>query len=202
MPFGLFNAPASFQGYINKILAKKLDIFVIVYLDDTLIYTKDPGQGHVEAVRRVLDILRRHGLFANLKKCQFHKDEVCFLGYIVLAQGVRMEDGQIKAVKNWPEPTSVRDIQVFIGFANFYRRFIQGFSRIAALLTSLLKATGSSNLASKAFRADDNEVVGVGGRANGTIVNSFKTRNPQLLSTFHPRFQQNCCTTYIPVEDN
>ena len=82
MLFGLSNASASFQGYINKILTKKLDIFVIVYLDDILIYTEDPGQGHMEAVRWVLDVLRRYELFANLKKCQFHKDEVCFLGYV------------------------------------------------------------------------------------------------------------------------
>ena len=72
MLFGLSNAPASFQGYINKILAKKLDVFVIVYLDDILIYTKDKGQGYVEAVRLVLDLLRKYGLFANLKKCWFH----------------------------------------------------------------------------------------------------------------------------------
>ena len=85
MSFELSNASASFQGYINKILVEKLDIFVIVYLDDILIYTKDLGQGYVEAVRWVLDVLRRHGLFANLKKCRFHKDEVRFLGYIVLA---------------------------------------------------------------------------------------------------------------------
>ena len=82
-----------------------------------------------------------------------------------------MEDEQIKAVKNWPEPTLVRDIRVFIGFANFYRHFIRGFSRIAAPLTSLLKATGSLDSAPKAFRADDDEVVEVGGRANGTVVN-------------------------------
>ena len=85
MSFGLSNTPASFQGFINKIPAEKLDIFVIVYLDDILIYTQDPGQGHLEAVRWVLDVLRRHGLFANLKKCRFHKDEVHFLGYIVSA---------------------------------------------------------------------------------------------------------------------
>lgn len=109
MPFGLSNAPASFQGYINKILAEKLDDFVIVYLDDILIYTGDAGQGHVDAVR-VLDILRKNGLFANLKKCRFHKDEVRFLGYFVSAQGVRMEEERIEAVKNWPEPKSVRDI--------------------------------------------------------------------------------------------
>ena len=85
MPFGLFNAPMSFQSYINKILAEKLNIFVIVYLDNIFIYTKDPGQGHMEVVRWMLDVLRRHEFFANLKKYQFHKDEVCFLGYIVLA---------------------------------------------------------------------------------------------------------------------
>ena len=120
MPFGLSNALASFQGYINKILAEKLDIFVIVYPDDILVYTEDQGQGHVEAVWWVLDILRKNGLFANLKKCWFHKDEVRFLGYVVSSQGIWMEDEKIKAIINWPEPKSVRDIQVFISFANFY----------------------------------------------------------------------------------
>ena len=85
MPFGSSNVPASFQDYINKILAGKLNIFVIVYLDDIFIYTKNPSQGHVEAVRWRLDVLRRHGFFAKLKKCQFYKDKICFLGYIILA---------------------------------------------------------------------------------------------------------------------
>ena len=141
MLFCLFNAPTIFQGYVNKILAEKLDIFVIVYLDDILIYTKDPGQPHVEAVRWVLDQLRKHSLFANLKKCRFHQDEVRFLGYVVSSKGISMEAERIEVVKDWPEPKSVRDIQVFLGFANFYRRFIQGFSRIAAPLTSMLKTT-------------------------------------------------------------
>ena len=83
MPFGLSNAPATFQGYVNKILAEKLDIFVIVYLDDILIYTEDPGQPHVEAVCWVLDDLRKYSLFVNLKNYRFHQDEVCFLGYVV-----------------------------------------------------------------------------------------------------------------------
>ena len=76
MSFDLSNASASFQGYTNKIPAEKLDIFVIVYLDDILIYTEDQGQGHVEAVQWVLDLLRKNALFTNLKKCRFHKDEV------------------------------------------------------------------------------------------------------------------------------
>ena len=100
MPFVLSNAPASFQGYINKILAKKLDIFVIFYLDDILIYTDGEGQGHVEAVQCVLDILRKNSLFANLKKCRFYQDEVRFLGYVVSAQGVQMKGEKIGAVRN------------------------------------------------------------------------------------------------------
>ena len=107
MPFGLTNAPASFQGYINKILAKKLDIFVIVYLDDILIYTKDDGDGHVAAVRWVLEQLRKFSLYANLKKCRFHQDEVWFLGYVVSSKSIRMEGKQVEAIKQWPEPQSV-----------------------------------------------------------------------------------------------
>ena len=99
MPFWLFNAPASFQGYINKILAKKLNIFVIVYLDDILIYIEDPGQAHVNAVRWVLKELRKNSLFANLKKCHFYKDEVRFLGYVVSAHRVKMKEERIDAVR-------------------------------------------------------------------------------------------------------
>ena len=87
-----------------------------------------------------------------------------------------MEDKQIEAVKNWPEPKSVQNIQVFIGFANFYQRFIRDFSRIAAPLTSMLKTTRSSDSAAKAFKADDDEVVGVGGRADETFKNSSKSK--------------------------
>ena len=113
MPFRLSNVPASFQGYINKILAEKLDIFVIVYLDDIFIYTKDPGQAHINAVWRVFEKLRKHDLFANFKKCRFHIYKVGFLGYVVSAQGVQIEDERIKEVKNWYESKSVHNIQVF-----------------------------------------------------------------------------------------
>ena len=157
IPFGLSNIPASFQGYINKIFVEKLNIFVIVYLDDIFIYTDDDGDGYVTAVRWVLEQLRKFSLYANLKKCQFHQDEVRFLGYVVSSKGIRMEDKQIEAVKQWPEPQSVRDIQVFLGFANFYRRFIQGFSRIAAPLTSMLKTSSTESAEPK------KGVVGVGG---------------------------------------
>ena len=170
MPFGLSNVPATFPGYISKILAEKLDIFGIIYLDDILIYTKDPGQSHIEAVRWVLDQLWKYSLFDNLKKCRFHQDEVCFLGYIVLSKGISMEAERIEVMKDWPEPKSVRDIQVFLGFANFYWRFIQGFSRIAALLISILKTTSelapSRNDSSKSASSRNNDSRLAFGRNN------------------------------------
>ena len=124
MLFGLSNTPAIFQGYVNKILAEKLDVFVIIYLDDILIYTKDPGQLHVEVVCWVLDQLRKYSLFANLKKCCFYQDEIRFLGYVISSKGIRIEAKKIEVVKEWPELKLVQDIQVFLGFANFYQQFI------------------------------------------------------------------------------
>ena len=110
MSFGLSNAPVSFQGYIKKILAKKLDIFVIVYLNNIFIYTKGPSQAHVNAIQWVLKRLKKHGLFGKRKKCQFYKDRVRFLGYVVSAYGVQMKDEKIEVMKNWPETKSVHDI--------------------------------------------------------------------------------------------
>ena len=163
MPFELSNAPASFQGYINKILAKKLDIFVIVYLDDIFIYTKDPDQAHINAVQWVFEELRKNSLFANCKQYRFYKDKVHFLGYIISVQGVKMQEKRIDIVKNWPKPRFTYDIQVFLNFANFYRCFIQGFSRIAAPLTSMLRMSKKStmkksiNLVDKFGRGDHGE---------------------------------------------
>ena len=117
--------------------------------------------------------------------CRFHKNEVCFLGY-VSSQVVKMEDEWIEAVKNWPELTSIRDIQVFIGFANFYWCFILSFSRIAVSLTSLLKISELSKLGPKAFRADDDEIiVDSGNRANEMVVNLSKN---EKISNFYWRF--------------
>ena len=158
IPFSLTNAPESFQGYVNKILAKKLNIFNIVYLDDIIIYTEDPRKAHVKAVWWILEVLKKYGFYANLKKCHFHKDEVRFLGFVVSRNGIKIEDETIDIVKKWPEPESFWDLQVFIGFANFYQRFIKGFSRIAAPLTAILKTTGSS--VASASRVNDDEVVG------------------------------------------
>ena len=132
-----------------------MDIFVIVYLDDILVYTEDPGQPHVDAVRWVLEQLRKHGLFANLKKCCFHQDEVRFLGFVVSAQGISIEEERIEAVSASSEPKSIKDIQEFLEFANFYQRLIQGFSKIAAPLTSMLKTTPTASAGASPRAIDD-----------------------------------------------
>ena len=107
MPFELLNAPVSFQNYISKMLVKKLNIFIIMYLYDIFIYTENPRKSHMEAVWWVLNFLKKNGSFANLKKCWFHKDEVQFLGYVVSSQSIRIKDKKIEIVKNWLEPKSV-----------------------------------------------------------------------------------------------
>ncbi len=100
IPFGLSNMPASFQVYINKILPEKLNIFVVVYLDDILIYTEDPGRPHVNVVQWVLKQLRKYSFYANLKKCRFHEDKIRFIDFVVLVQGIRMEEEKNEVVKD------------------------------------------------------------------------------------------------------
>ena len=182
--FGLSNASATFQKYVNKILAEKLDIFVIVYLDDILIYTKDLGQSQVEAVHWVLDQFWKYLLFAKLKKCRFYQDEVCFLGYVVSSKGISIEAEKIKVVRQWPEPKSIKDIQVFLGFANFYWQFIQDFSKIAAPLTSMLKRIRSPDLSGLEVGNDNGEVVkfGVGSGGEKLAKKSAKSSKGLKLS--------------------
>ena len=140
MPFGLTNAPATFQAYITKALAGYLDEFCVVYLDDILIYSRD-AEEHKRHLRLVLERLRKYALYANRKKCHFFTDSVEFLGFIVGSEGVSMDPRRVDTVAAWPQPTTYREVQQFLGFANFYRRFIQGYSRIARPLTSLLKGS-------------------------------------------------------------
>jgi len=127
MPFGLVNAPATFQTMMNKILRELLDHTVVVYLDDILIYSENMDD-HIKLVQKDLDRLEQHDLAVSLKKSVFHQEEVEFLGYIVKTSGVTMSDGKVKSVQDWAHPMSVKEGQIFIGFANLYRPFIKDFS--------------------------------------------------------------------------
>ena len=138
MSFGLCSAPGTFQHYMNDTFREFLDQFLIVYLDDLLIYSDSLAE-HKRHVRMVLERLREAGLCLKPAKCQFHMEEVAFLGFIVGSNGVRMDPSKVEAITSWPAPESVHDIRVFLGLANFYRRFIQNFSKVAAPITELLR---------------------------------------------------------------
>lgn len=133
MPFGLTNAPAAFQRFMNDIFSDLLDVTVVVYLDDILIYSDDPAK-HPEHVREVLKRLRANDLFCKPEKCEFHAEQIEYLGFIIGPEGISMDPKKISTILSWPQPRNVRDIQSFLGFANFYRRFIHGYSDIVVPL--------------------------------------------------------------------
>jgi hypothetical protein len=137
MPFGLCNAPASFQNYINHILYDLLDNTCTAYLDDVLIYSAN-RKDHRKDVREVIQRLIEAGLQIDIHKCEFETTKTKYLGLIVSPGGIQMDPVKVKTIRDWLPPPSLKDLQKFLGFANFYRRFIRGFSKIAAPLNKLL----------------------------------------------------------------
>lgn len=138
MPFGLSNAPSTFMRLMNHIFKPFIGKFVVVYFDDILIYSKNETQ-HLEHLRQVLELLREQKLYANLKKCHFLTNSLIFLGYVVSAEGIKMDPSKVEAIISWPIPTSLFEIRSFHGLASFYRRFIKDFSTIIAPITECLK---------------------------------------------------------------
>ncbi len=138
VPFGLDNALAAFQGHINNVLREYLDQSCIAYLDDIIVYS-NLLQEHREHVWRVLAKLQEAGLNLKLSKCEFKMQLISFIGFIVTPEDVEMEPDRVRTIADWPEPAYHRNIQVFLGFANFYRCFISSFSRLAKPMTDMLK---------------------------------------------------------------
>ena len=138
MPFGLTNAPAVFMDYMNRIFRQYLDQFVVVFIDDILIYSKSREEHEVH-LRIVLSILREKQLFAKMSKCEFWLSEVKFLGHVISQEGVSVDPSKVEAVLNWKRPETVTEIRSFLGLTGYYRRFIKNFSRIAMPLTKLTR---------------------------------------------------------------
>ena len=138
MPFGLTNAPSTFMRLMNEVLRAFIGLFVVVYFDDILIYSKSIEE-HLEHLRAVFDALRAARLFGNMEKCTFCTQRVSFLGYVVTPQGIEVDSSKIAAIREWPTPTTVTQIRSFLGLAGFYRRFVRDFSSIAAPLHELTK---------------------------------------------------------------
>ena len=136
MPFGLTNAPAAFMDLMNRIFKPYLDQFVVVFIDDILVYSKS-SQEHEEHLRVVLQILREKKLYAKLSKCEFWLDSISFLGHVISKEGVSVDPMKVEAVVGWCRPTNVTEVRSFLGLAGYYRRFVEGFSRIAMPLSRL-----------------------------------------------------------------
>jgi hypothetical protein len=136
--FGLVNAPAAFQGHINNVLCEHLDQFRIAYLDDIVVYS-NLLEEHREQVWLILAKLQEAGLYLKLSKCEFKMQHISLVSFIVTPEGVEIEPDRVRTIAEWPKPASHHNIQVFLGFANFYRRFISSFLRIAKPMTDMLK---------------------------------------------------------------
>jgi len=140
IPFGLTNAPSMFQDMMNHIFSDMLDLGLIAYMDNILIYATTRDE-HDRIVRETLKQLQQHGLAVVADKCVWRAKEVEFLGYILSQDGIKMAQDKVEAVLSWEAPRSLTEVQSFLGFANFYRRFIQDYSRVARPLTELTKKT-------------------------------------------------------------
>jgi hypothetical protein len=136
VPFGLTNALTTFMCLMNNMLIKYLDKFVLVFIDDILIYSKTKEE-HEEHLKLVLQVLREHWLYAKYNKCDFFQKQIHYLGHVILKEGVAVDLENIKEIMNWPTPQNVTKVRSFMGLDGYYRRFIQGFSRIGHLITSL-----------------------------------------------------------------
>ena len=139
MPFGLCNAPGTFQRLMNKVFANQLGKFIAVYLDDILIFSRNLEE-HWEHLRWALSRLREAKLYGRLHKCEFLKDQVEYLGFEVGPRGIQASPGKVRAIIEWPRPKGVHDVRSFLGLASYYRRFVRGFSEMARPLTQLTRA--------------------------------------------------------------
>jgi hypothetical protein len=137
MSFGLTNTPAYFMNLI-KVFMEYLDQFVVVFIDDILVYSQNE-EAHEDHLRLVLQKLCDNQLYAKFSKCDFWLKEVAFLGHIIVNGGIKVDPGKISEILNWKQPTDVSKIRSFLGLAGYYRRFIEGFSKIVKPLTSLLE---------------------------------------------------------------
>jgi hypothetical protein len=136
VPFGLTNAPTTFMCLMNNVLNKFLHIFVLVFIDDILIYSKKREE-HEEHIRLVLQVLREHQLYAKLRKCDFFQNQVHYLGHVISEEGVAVDPDKIRSIMEWPTQKDVSNIRSFMGLAGYYRRFIKGFPKIGCPITAL-----------------------------------------------------------------
>jgi hypothetical protein len=141
MPFGLCNAPATFQSLMNDVLHAYLRWFVLVFFDDILIYSASWAD-HLRHLRVVLTVLRQHRLFVKRSKCSFGVDTVAYLGHTISGAGMAMDPAKVQAIHDWPQPRPARAVRGFLSLVGYYRKFVHNYGTIDAPLTTLLKKEG------------------------------------------------------------
>nr|GEZ92509.1 putative reverse transcriptase domain-containing protein [Tanacetum cinerariifolium] len=184
MPFGLTNAPVVFMDLMNRVCKPYIDKFVIVFIDDILIYSKDEKE-HEEHLKAILELLKKEELYAKFSKCEFWIPKVQFLGHVIESQGIHVDPAKIESVKDWASPKSPMKIRQFLGLAGYYRRFIEGFLKITKPMTKLTQKKKELNMRQRRWLellSDyDCDIPYHPGKAN-VVVNALcrKEREPPL----------------------
>lgn len=138
LPFGLTSGPATFQAIMNEVFRPYLRKFVLVFFNDILIYSQSV-EDHIIYVELVMQLLKQNQLYVNRKKCEFGKTHMAYLGHIISKKGVAVDDSKVQAMIDWPLPRNVKELRGFLGLTGYYRKFIQGYAKIASPLTDQLK---------------------------------------------------------------
>jgi hypothetical protein len=136
LPFGLMNAPGVFMSLMNRVFREYLDKFIQVFIDDILIYSQTMEE-HDEHLRLVLQCLRENKLYGKLSKCSFYQSKIHYLGHVISEEGITMDPTKVEAIMEWPAPMNVPEVRSFMGLAGYYRRFVEGFSKIENPITKL-----------------------------------------------------------------
>jgi hypothetical protein len=192
MPFGLTNAPATCQDMINDTLREYLDDFVVAYLDDILVYTRGALKEHIQHVHKTFAKLFQRNLKVKPEKCKFHRMNLEFLGFIVGRDGIQLDPDKIKSIWQWPQPKTVRDVQAFLGLANYNRKFIENYSKIATPLTELTKKDIRFHWTSKQEQAFHQLKLAC---QKAPVLRMFDPKKPLILETDASDYAIGACAT-------
>jgi hypothetical protein len=179
MPFGLKGAPATFQQFMDNVFRPFLGRFAVAYIDDLAIYSNTKEE-HLQHLRQILQTMRDNQIYGKMKKCIFMKDEAPYLGHIISKDGIKMDPKKVETIQNWPEITTIKQLQAFLGLMGYYRKFIKNFAQVAKPMTDLLK-NESVNEWGDAHTAAKQELISI--ITNAPLLQSPNYSKPFTIAT-------------------